>query len=210
MSKEVIDAMVNMKEKEAIDIARNLLENGEDALNLLGASKEAMQIVGSRFEKQEYFLPELIMAEEMLKQISELVKPKLKSTTETERLGKVLIGTVEGDIHDIGKDIVVFMLDVNGFEVLDLGIDVSPQTFVDTMKEFQPSVVGLSGFLTLAFDSMKSTVDSISENGLRDSLKIMIGGGQIDEEVTKYVGANAYGSDAMEAVKLAKQWITSK
>jgi methanogenic corrinoid protein MtbC1 len=207
MSKKLVDAMVNMKEKEAVAIAKELIDKGEDPVKILGACKEAMDTVGKRFEKCEYFLPELVMAGEMLKQISDIVKPKLTGGVETKTLGKVIIGTVEGDIHDIGKDIVVFMLDVNGFEVIDLGIDVAVQKFVDAIKSSQARVVGLSGFLTLAFDSMKATVDAITKAELRDKVKIMIGGGQIDEEVRKYTGADAYGADAMAAVSLAKQWI---
>ena len=207
MSKKLIDAMVNMKEKEALEISKQLLDDGEDPMNILNACKDAMTVVGERFEKGEFFLPELVMAGEMLSQISAIVKPEITSSQASEHLGKVIIGTVEGDIHDIGKDIVVFMLDVNGFEVLDLGIDVPVQKFVDAIKDFKPAVVGLSGFLTLAFDSMKATVDAIKEAGLRDDIKIMIGGGQIDDEVRKYAGADAYGSDAMDAVKLSKKWI---
>ena len=124
-----------------------------------------------------------------------------------ERLGKVIIGTVEGDIHDIGKDLVVFMLDVSGFEVVDLGIDVPVQKFVDAIKDTGSTVVGLSGFLTLAFDSMKDTVDAIEAAGLRKNVKIMIGGGQINEEVRGFTGADAYGRDAVEAVRLAQGWI---
>ena len=207
MSEKLIDAMVNMKEKEALEITKQLLDGGEDPMNILNACKDAMTVVGERFEKGEFFLPELVMAGEMLSQISAIVKPEITSSQASEHLGKVIIGTVEGDIHDIGKDIVVFMLDVNGFEVLDLGIDVPVQKFVDAIKDFKPAVVGLSGFLTLAFDSMKATVDAIKEAGLRDDIKIMIGGGQIDDEVRKYAGADAYGSDAMDAVKLSKKWI---
>jgi len=207
MSAELIDALVSMKEKEAVDMARNLLDGGKDPVNILNACKKAMDTVGERFEKEEYFLPELILAGEILKQISEFVKPKLKDETQTERLGKVIIGTVEGDIHDIGKDIVVFMLDVSGFEVLDLGIDVPPQKFVDAIKDFQPAVVGLSGFLTMTFDSMKATVDAIAEAGFRENIKIMIGGGQIDDEVRQHTGADAYGINAMDAVNLSKQWV---
>jgi 5-methyltetrahydrofolate--homocysteine methyltransferase len=124
-----------------------------------------------------------------------------------KRLGKVVVGTVAGDIHDIGKDIVVFMLDVNGFEVFDLGIDVPAQKFIDKIKETGSGVVAMSGFLTLAFQSMKDTVEAIKKSGLRDKVKIMIGGGQIDEQVKGFAGADAYGKDAMEAVKLAKSWI---
>jgi methanogenic corrinoid protein MtbC1 len=207
MLKELIDAMVKMKDKESVEIARIMLDSGEDPMKIMEACKEAMGIVGERFEKGEFFLPELMMAGEMLKQISEFVKPKLQGSAETKKLGKVIIATVEGDIHDIGKDIVVFMLDVNGFEVLDLGIDVPKQKIVDAIRNFQPAVVGLSGFLTLAYDSMKETVEAISAAGLRDNIKIMIGGGQIDNEILKYSRADAYGKDAMEAVTLAKGWI---
>ncbi len=207
MSKKLVDALINMKEKEAIQLAKDLIEGGEDPMKILGACEKAMDTVGKRFESGEYFLPELIMAGEMLNQISEIVKPKLKGEAETESLGKVIVGTVKGDIHDIGKDIVVFMLDVNGFEVIDLGIDVPVQKFVDSIKETGSKVVGLSGFLTLAYDSMKETVDAIKEAGLRDGIKIMIGGGQIDEKVKSYSGADAFGKDAMDAVKLAKGWI---
>jgi 5-methyltetrahydrofolate--homocysteine methyltransferase len=207
MSKELIEAMVGMKEQEAISIAKGLVDKGEDPLKIFASCREAMDMVGKRFEKGEFFLPELMMAGEMLRQISELIKPLLKGDLQTDRSGKVIVGTVQGDIHDIGKDIVVLMLDVNGFEVMDLGIDVPPQKFVDAIKDFQPSVVGLSGFLTLAFDSMKETVDAIKTAGLRDNIKIMIGGGQIDDEIKNYTSADAYGKDAMEAVKLTREWI---
>ena len=117
------------------------------------------------------------------------------------------LSAIAGDIHDIGKDIVTFRLDVSGYDVLDIGIDVPVHVFVERIREFQPQVVGLSGFLTLAFDSMKKTVETLEEAGLRDNLKIMIGGGQIDDEVRKYVRADAYGKDAVVAVNLCRQWI---
>jgi methanogenic corrinoid protein MtbC1 len=166
-----------------------------------------MDIVGRRYEEETYFLPELMLAGVMLSQMTDMVKPGMAKTPEVERQGKVVMGTVEGDIHDIGKDIVVFMLDVNGFEVLDLGVDVPPQKFVEAINDFQPQVVGLSGFLALAFDSMKETVEAIKKAGLRDKVKIMIGGGQISDEVRKYTGADAYGQDAMAGVSLTKKWV---
>ena len=166
-----------------------------------------MDIVGRRFEDGEYYLPELMMAGEILNAITDIVKPVLAQAPDVARRGKVLIGTVAGDIHDIGKNIVTFMLDVNGFEVLDLGIDVAPEKFVAGIREFQPQVVGLSGFLTLAFDAMKETVEAIEAAGLRDSVKIMIGGGQVTDKIREYAGADAYGDDAMEAVNLAAEWI---
>jgi 5-methyltetrahydrofolate--homocysteine methyltransferase len=208
MSKELTDAMAAMKEQEAISIAKDLIDKGEDPLKIFGSCRAAMEIVGSRFEKGEYFLPELMMSGEILRQISELLKPLMKEDAKTGGdAGKVIIATVQGDIHDIGKDIVVLMLDVNGFDVLDLGIDVPAAKIIEAIKDFKPQVVGLSGFLTVAFDSMKETVDQIKAAGLRDDIKIMIGGGQIDEEIRKYAGADAYGADAMAAVSLSKEWI---
>jgi methanogenic corrinoid protein MtbC1 len=117
---------------------------------------------------------------------------------------------VEGDIHDIAKDIVVFMLDVNGFDVMDLGVDVPVAKFVEAVKSFKPQVVGLSGFLTLAYDPMKNTVQALVDAGLRDSVKVMIGGGQMDDQVAAYAKADAYGKDAMAAVTLSKGWVGVK
>ena len=166
-----------------------------------------MAIVGDNFASGKYFLPELVMAGEMLLRISQMIKPKLQEAAVGEELGRVLIGTVAGDLHDIGKDIVTLMLEVNGFKVINLGIDIPPSKFVESIREFQPQVVGLSGFLTLAFGSMKETVEAISAAGLRDQVKIMIGGGQIDAEVLRHTGADDYGMDAMDAVAMAKRWV---
>jgi len=207
MSEKLVDAIVNMKEDEALSITNELIEGGEDPMKILDYCREAVGVVGKRFEEGTYFLPELIMAGEMLTKISGIVKPKIQGAEEAKKGGKVLIGTVEGDIHDIGKDIVTFMLDVNGYNVRDIGIDVPPAKFVEEIKAFEPEVVGLSGFLTLAFDSMAETVKAIKEAGLRDKVKIMIGGGQIDEVIKEYTGADAYGLDAMAAVNLTKGWI---
>ena len=207
MSGELVKLLSDLKEPEALAFVDKALEEGVDPNDLLGDAKEAMNIVGQRFASEEYFIPDLVFSGEILKGIIKKLEPHLKKGEEEERLGKVIIGTVAGDIHDIGKDLVVFMLDVNGFEVLDLGIDVPVQKFVDTIKETGSTVVGLSGFLTLAFDSMKETVDAIEAAGLRNNVKIMIGGGQMDEQVRDFTGADAYGKDAMAAVKLAKGWI---
>jgi methanogenic corrinoid protein MtbC1 len=207
MSGELVKLLSDLKEPEALAFLEKALGEGVDPMDLLRQSKEAMNIVGQRFASDEYFIPDLVFSGVILKRIVQMLEPHLKKGQEAERLGKVIIGTVAGDIHDIGKDLVVFMLDVNGFEVLDLGIDVPVQKFVDTIKETGTKVVGLSGFLTLAFQSMKDTVDAINEAGLRDHVKIMIGGGQIDEQVRSYTGADAYGKDAMAAVQLAKGWI---
>ena len=208
MSNELVEAIANMQEGDALRIVGEMIERGEDASRILNLCQEAMGIVGRRFESGSYFLPELIMSGEMLKRISELVKPRLAAQIESrQHLGKVVIGTVRGDIHDIGKDIVAFMLDVNGFQVHDLGIDVPEERFVQAIRDVEPQVVGMSGLLTLAYDSMKATVKAIGKAGLRDKVKIMIGGGGIDEMVREYTGADAYGTDALAAVALSKQWV---
>jgi 5-methyltetrahydrofolate--homocysteine methyltransferase len=207
MSGELIKLLSDLKEPEALKFVEKALGEGTDPMDLLGQAREGMNIVGERFAREEYFIPDLVFSAEILRRIVKMLEPHLKKGEEAKPLGKVVIGTVAGDIHDIGKDLVVFMLDVSGFEVLDLGIDVPPQKFVDAIKESGSTVVGLSGFLTLAFDSMKATVEAIKAAGLRDQVKIMIGGGQIDEQVKSFVEAEAYGKDAVEAVKLAQGWI---
>jgi 5-methyltetrahydrofolate--homocysteine methyltransferase len=194
-------------EAETLELVKEKIAQGVDPEEILADARSAMEVVGKRFESCEYFIPDLMMAGEILKEIADEVKPLMKKQQGAAKAGKVIIGTVAGDIHDIGKDIVTFMLDVSGFDVLDLGIDVPAETFVAKIKEFQPRVVGLSGFLTLAFDSMKNTVAAIEKAGLRDKVKIMIGGGQIDDAVRVYVGADAYGKDAVAGVQLTRKWI---
>jgi methanogenic corrinoid protein MtbC1 len=207
---QLVEWMADMNEDEALAAARRmLLDEGKDPVRVLELCRTAMDIVGKRFEEGEYFLPELVLAGEMLETIGAIAKPLIQARPgeESRKLGKVLIGTVHGDLHDIGKNIVCFMLDINGFEVKDIGIDVPVGDFLGAIDEFKPDVVGLSGFLTLAFDSMKETIAAIERAGQRDGLKIMIGGGQIDETVRAYTGADAFGVNAVEAVNLCKNWM---
>jgi methanogenic corrinoid protein MtbC1 len=208
MTQALVDAIADMREEEALNLARTALDGGTPPLEVLDDCRQAMSLVGERFAAGECFVPELIMAGEMLREISALVKPLLAGSAEAgaPKLGKVVMGTVQGDIHDIGKDIVYFMLDVNGFAVTDLGVDVPIETFVEKVREIQPDVVALSGFLTLSYDSMKNTIQALEEAGLRDRVKVMIGGGAVDEQIRAFAGADAYGADAMAAVALAKTW----
>ncbi len=210
MTDSLVQALVEMKEAEALQTAKQLLDQGVAPLDILGSCSKAMEEVGQRFEKGIYFLPHLMMAGEMLKEISNLIKPLIQEQKTGDQGGKVLIGTVEGDIHDIGKNIVVFLLEANGFQVRDIGINQKPAKFVEAIKEFQPKVVGMSGLLTLAFDSMKKTVQAIEDAGLRKAVRIMIGGGVVTEKIKDYSGADAYAPDAMAGVRLCKQWIGSK
>ena len=210
MSDKLVHAIADMREEEALKLVKEMVEGGAEPMAILDAAREAMAIVGQRYADGTYFLPELMLSGEMLNQITDILKPELAKLPETKRHGKVLMGTVKGDIHDIGKNIVSFMLDANGFDVLDLGVDVSPEKFVESIRDFQPQVVGLSGFLALAFDVMKETVQAIKTAGLRDKVKIMIGGGQVSEQVREYTGADAYGQDAMAGVSLAQEWVGAK
>ena len=207
MTEELVKAIADLHEVEALRLTEERLGAGEEPHKLLEDSRKAMEIVGKRFQSHEYFISDLMYSAEILREITEIVKPKLKGAFKIERLGKGIIGTIAGDIHDIGKNIVVFMLDVSGFEVYDLGIDVPAQKFVEKIEETGAKIVGLSGFLTLSFDSMRETVRAITEAGLRDRVRIMIGGGQVDDNVRKYTGADVYGSDAMSAVSLTKEWL---
>lgn len=206
MSKALIDAIAGIREEYALKIAQELLDSGEDPQKVLDYCRQGMDIVGERFEQGEYFMPELLMSGEILSQISEMVKPLMKKKRKEKVLGKIVFGTVEGDIHDIAKDIVVFMLEINGFEVHDLGIDVPPAVFVAKVQEEGAKILGLSGFLHMASESMKKTIEALETAGLRDKVKVMIGGGQIDDFLKNYTGADAWGNDAMTAVSIAKKW----
>jgi 5-methyltetrahydrofolate--homocysteine methyltransferase len=201
-------AFANMEEQEAFRIAGEMLEGGADPLQVVEACQKALEIVGKQFEAGEMFIPELIMAGEMMETISEMVKPKLEGTTVTkESLGKVILGTVEGDVHDIGKNMLGFLLETQGFDVIDLGVDVPPARFVETITQSGATVVALSALLTLAFEALKGTIDAIQEAGLRDQVKIMIGGAPVNEQIRSFSGADAWGKDAVQGVNLARQWL---
>jgi 5-methyltetrahydrofolate--homocysteine methyltransferase len=205
MDSDLVTLIAELKKQEAIQLTEQRLQAGEDPLKILDDSRKAM--VGGRFSDGTYFIPDLVYSGKILGEIADILKPGLSQMPESKKLGKIVIGTVAGDLHDIGKDLVTFMLDVNGFDVYDLGIDVQPQTFVEKIKEIQPDIIGMSGFLTSVYQAMKDTVDAIAEAGLRDTVKIMIGGGVMDDEIKKYSGADAYGPDAMAAVGLARKWM---
>jgi len=205
MSQELIGAITSFEKDEALAITDNLLKSNVKPEEILEYSRSAMQYVGDRFEAGEYFLPELIISGDILAGIADRLKPYLQEGESGEKLGKVIFGTVEGDIHDIAKDIVVSMLDINGFEVIDLGVDVPVQKFVEATLEHQANIVGLSGFLTLAIEPMRTTITALKQAGLTN-VQVMIGGGPINELVCDDVGADGWGANAMDAVSIAKQW----
>jgi methanogenic corrinoid protein MtbC1 len=206
MSKELTDAIIEMREDEALAIVKKELDSGAEPVAVLEDAKAAMTELGRRFECEEAFIPELIMGGEIMKSISEELKPHLKGAGSDKTRAVVVMGTVQGDIHDIGKDIVVMMLDINGYEVHDLGVDIAPERFIAAIRERGATIVGLSGLLTLSFDSMKRTVEAIAAAGLRDKVKIMVGGSPADEQVQGYTGADGWGRDVTRALRLAEEW----
>ena len=206
MSQALIDAITGFDKEAALTITDELLAEDVEPEEILDHSRTAMQIIGGKFEVGEYFLPELIISGDILASIADQLKPLLQGDGTQEKLAKVVFGTVSGDIHDIAKDIVVSMLDVNGFEVIDLGVDVSAERFVKAVQAHQAEIVGLSGFLTLAIEPMRDTIAALKGAGL-ENVKVMIGGGPVNELVREDTGADAWGSNAIDAVSIAKEWV---
>jgi 5-methyltetrahydrofolate--homocysteine methyltransferase len=205
---ELVEAMANMKEKDALRIVDEMLEKGEDPNYILDLSSEAMAVVGERYQEGTYFLPELIMSGEMLKKIGEVLKPRLAaSTDQAKKLGVVVLGTVRGDIHDIGKSILVTLLRSYGLVVHDLGVDVPPAEVARQVVELAPDVVGLSGLLTAAHASMRETVAELRRIAPRldRAPTIIIGGGAVDEQVREWSGADLWAADAVRGVELIRR-----
>jgi len=198
---EFVNALIDLDEAKAIELTKKRAEAGEDPFVILEDVRKAADIIGRRFEEGRYFVSDLIMAGEILKQIMEIVKPLLGEKKAGSK-GKVVIGTVEGDVHDIGKNIVIALLEAEGFEVIDLGVDQPPEAFVQAAKEHNPDVVGLSGLLTQAIESMKKTVDALRAAGYKG--KIIIGGGRVNEEAKKYTGADDWADDGATGVRKIK------
>jgi methanogenic corrinoid protein MtbC1 len=207
VTQELTQAIVDLREDDALAMVDTQLEGGADAVAVLADCKAAMDIIGEKFANGEAFIPELIMAGEIMTGVSAKLKPYLTSVAPEQKRGIVVIGTVQGDIHDIGKDIVVTMLDIAGFDVVDLGVDVKIDAFIATAKEKDAQIIAMSCLLTSAIDAMKRVVAAAGEAGIRGDVKLMVGGAPITEQVVAYTGADGFGKDAVEAVELAKQWI---
>jgi methanogenic corrinoid protein MtbC1 len=206
MSDQLATALADLEEESALKLVQERLDAGDDPMAILKSCHEGMAMVGKRYEGSEYYVSDLIMAGEIFKEAMALLGSRLKADTSSKR-GKVVAGTVKGDIHDIGKDILVTILKAANYDVLDLGVDVPPQKFVEAVKESGATIVGLSGLLTTSFESMKETVAAFEAAGLRSRVKVMVGGGPVNEMVRAYVSADAFGADAQAAVTLCNQWI---
>lgn len=178
----------------------------EEAGKVVSACQEGMSIVGDLFEKGEYFVGDLIFAGELLTEAIDTLKPVIGGA-QSAKTGTILLGTVHGDLHDIGKNIFKSMSEAAGFEVIDLGIDQSVSAFVDKSKEVKPDIIGMSGVLTLALEAMKDTVDGLKEAGIRDDVKVIIGGNPVTKEACAHIGADAFTTNAAEGVKISQAWV---
>ncbi|EHQ35519.1 cobalamin B12-binding domain-containing protein [Methanoplanus limicola] len=198
-----INALVDLDEVKCIDILNQRVKSEEDPFIIIEDVRKATDIVGQRFEEGRFFVSDLMMAGEILNQIMEILKPVFGESKENK--GTIVIGTVGGDVHDIGKNITSALLEAEGFNVIDLGVDQPPDAFIEAIKENKPIIVALSGLLTEATESMKITVDAIKEAGLRDQVKIIVGGGRTDEETREYTGADEWSDDATAGVRKFKK-----
>lgn len=200
------DAMGDLEEDEVLEILEKVMEDGgSDADDAMKACQEGMNIVGERFASQEYFVSDLIFSGELMTEAMDIIRPALLSQS-SEKAGKMILCTVEGDLHDIGKNIVKAMLEASGFDVVDMGIDVPAAEIVKKAKEDGIHIIGLSGVLTLAIDSMKATIEAFKEAGLREDVKIVIGGAPVTEKVCELVGADAWAINPADTIRTCREW----
>jgi len=206
---KIMEAIINLQLEDALEYAKKAIDAGVDPQEIISNSiVKGMEIVGEKFEKGEYFLSELIAAGEIGKQIIELLNPFIKmSARESKKLGKVVIGTVRGDIHDIGKNIVAMLLDTAGFEVIDLGADVPPDRFVEAVARHDAKIVAMSALLTVTMPEMRNVIEELKKAGLRDRVKVIVGGAPVTKEYADEIGADGYGENAFEGVKICKSWM---
>jgi len=205
--KDLRDKLVALDFEGAKKAAQTALDAGVPPQEIVtGGIGGGMDIVGKKFEASEYFLSELIVAGEVAKEVTQLLQPHLKGK-ELKKLGKVVIGTVRGDLHDIGKNIVAMMLETAGFEIVDLGSDVTAEKFVEEVRNQKPDIVGMSALLTVTMTEMANVIEHLKKSGLRDKVKVIVGGAPLTEDYARKIGADAFGKDAVQGVEICKSWV---
>jgi len=205
---ELIQAVEEIEEEKSYSLVKALLDEGTNPKEIIDMLRKGVETVGERFNKKEYFLTELVMAGEIFQQSAKILETAMKDEAETsESLGVVVVGTVKGDVHDIGKNIFVTLLQAAGFEVHDLGVDIAVEKFISKVKETKADIVAYSGLLTVALESMKETTEALKSAGLREKVKIIIGGLPVDEMWMKEAGADAYTDNAFKGVKIITNWL---
>jgi len=211
MTTDLTNNLVELERDQVLSEVKERLNQGEDPLKIFNECKQGMELVGEKYKNKEYFLAELMLSGDLFREATELIEPFLgEIKTEGDIKGKIILVTVQGDIHDLGKNILATLLKLEGFEVFDLGVDVDPDIVVDKVKELQPDFLGFSSLLTVTFDPMKNIIDKLKAAGLRDKLKIMVGGGITTPLVRDYIGADFQTIDAMEGIQYCLELIKSR
>lgn len=206
MVSELVDAMAKLERDEVLEYLRKEIQKGTDPLEIVEQLSRGLKIVGDLYDKKEYFLAELITAGDIFQEAFQEIKPVLeKKNLKTQTKGKIVIGTVQGDIHDIGKTIVATLLVSSGYYVEDLGVDVPPEKFMEAIKRMDADVLAMSALLTIAIESAKETIQLLEKNNLRNKVKIIVGGAAFNEDIAKKIGADAYGKDALDAIKFCEK-----
>lgn len=204
---KIISAVEAIDEKRAIALVAAEIETGKDKKEISNQLNYALQRVAVRYEEGEYYIADLIMAGELVSNLLKMMGMDSTQMADGRNLGKIVVGTVFDDIHDVGKNIFISMLRAEGFEVIDMGTDVSTEKFIKVIKKEKPAIVGISGILTSVVENIKEVIDEIKAQGLRDDLKIILGGALAGTDYAKYVGADGYSSDAIEGVNICKKWL---
>jgi methanogenic corrinoid protein MtbC1 len=200
--------VAELREAEALDLVRRRMAAGDDPLAIIEDCQVGMREVGERYARRQYYLSGLIMAGEILREVMDLVLPEVEARFSGQTSGRVLLGTAQGDIHDLGKNLLVMLLRCYGFTVVDLGVDVAPERFVAEARAFKPDIIGLSGLITGAHANMRLTVDALRRMMAEDGTRIpILLGGQVDEQVKAFVGADYWSTDAMEGVRLCQELV---
>lgn len=207
---EIKDAVINGKHKEIEDLVKTAIEDNANLNELINdAMIAAMDEVGQKFASGEIFVPEMLVSAITMKKGLDLIKPLLKDE-QIEAKGTIIMCTVKGDIHDIGKNLVIMMLEGAGFNVIDLGVDLTIEKLIQKVEEIKPHILGLSALLTTTMPEMKNVIGTLESKGLRNSVKVMVGGAPVDSSFAEKIGADGYGKDAAEAVQLARSFLAVK
>jgi 5-methyltetrahydrofolate--homocysteine methyltransferase len=208
IAEDFIKATINMDIRAAKESTKKAITEGIDPYDFIEAAiAKALEIIGDKFENEEFFLPELFMAAEIVKKAMKILEPHIKDSGNQKKLGKVVIGTAKSDMHDIGKNIVSFFLEAEGFEVIDLGVDVSPEQFVETVKNEKPDILAISALITLTMPEVSNTLKALENANLRNQVKIIVGGAPITKEFIEDIGADALAVNAIDGVKKCKRWV---
>jgi 5-methyltetrahydrofolate--homocysteine methyltransferase len=215
MSREILnsirDSLVNLDLDKAVDFVKKAIEQGFKPLDIINVLADGMKIVGDLYERGEYFLSELIMAAEIFKEVMNILEPLIMREKEgLKPIGRVVVGTIEGDLHDIGKNLFIVFLRSMGFEVIDLGIDVPVKKFVDAVKQYKPDILAMSALLTTTAGNLRKVIEALEREGLRDKVKVIVGGAAVSKEYAVEIGADAGGVDAYEGALICRKWVEEK